>query len=84
MGQIVWWFAILLGFDFTWFSKKKSTHKQADHVSKITNGKALVGKTDKLPDPMLFQIKMVPKWSERVVFFLNTTKVQNLGRLVYE
>ena len=27
----------------------------------------------------LFQIEMVPKWSERVVHFLTTTEVKSLG-----
>ena len=39
---------------------------------------------DDLPDVALFQIEMVPKWSERVVHFLTTIEVKALGETVEE
>lgn len=74
-GRIVWWFVILLEFDFTVAVKKGSTHTQADHVSRLQNGEAAEGIEDDLPDAALFQIEMVPHWSQRVVHFLMTAEV---------
>ena len=64
--------------------KKGSTHTQADHVSCIDNGESPLGVNDKLSNAALFQIEMVPKWSERVVHFLTTTKIKNLGEILEE
>ena len=55
-GRIVRWFVILLEFDFTIAIKKGLTHKRADHMSRITNGKAPIGVDDDLPNATLFQI----------------------------
>ena len=35
--------------------------------------------SDELPDACLFQIEMVPKWSEHLVHFLTTTDTIKLG-----
>ena len=43
-----------------------------------------MGVEDDLPDAALFQIEMVPKWSERVVHFLTTAEVTDLGNNAYE
>lgn len=60
--------------------KKGSTHQRADHVLRITNGEEPIGVSDDLPDACLFQVKMVPKWSERLVHFLTTADAKRLGR----
>lgn len=36
-GCIVYWFVMLLEFDFTVAIKKGSTHTRADHVSRLPN-----------------------------------------------
>ena len=65
MGRIVWWFIILLEFDFTVVVKKGTTHQRADHLSRLTSGEAPKGIEDDLPDAYLFNIEMIPKWSEK-------------------
>ena len=75
---------ILLEFDFTVAVKKGSTHTRADHVSRLPNGEEPIGVEDEMPDAALFQLKMVPKWSERVVHFLTTADVTDLGDNAYE
>ena len=62
-------FVILLDFYFIVAIKKGSTHTQDNHVSCIENAKPPHGVNDGLLDVALFQIEMVPKWSERVVHF---------------
>ena len=79
----MWWFVILLEFDFIVAIKKVSTHSQSNHVSCLTNGEIPIGVNDDLPDVMLFQVEMVPKWSEHVVHLLSTT-VLTLGESVEE
>ena len=66
-GRIVRWFIILLEFDFTVVVKKGTTHQRADHLSRLMNGDAPVGVEDDLPDAYLFNIEMIPKWSENYV-----------------
>lgn len=66
-GRIVRWFLILLEFDFTVVVKKGSTHICADHLSRMIHGEFLIGVEDDLPDAYLFNIEMVPKWSEQWV-----------------
>ena len=75
---------ILLEFDFTIAVKKGSTHQRADHVSRIPNGEHSIGVSDELPDACLFQIEMVPKWSERLVHFLTTANTIKLGETCEE
>ena len=66
-GRIVRWFIILLEFDFTVVVKKGTTHHRADHLSRLTSGEEPKGVEDDLPDAYLFNIEMVPKWSEKIV-----------------
>ena len=73
------WFVILLEFDFTMVVKKGSTYQCANHVSHITNGEEPIGVSNELLDACLFQVEMVPKWSEHLVHFLTTAKVKCLG-----
>ena len=47
--------------------KKGTTHQRADHLSRLTSGEAPKGIEDDLPDAYLFNIEMIPKWSERMV-----------------
>ena len=63
-GRIVRWFLILLEFDFTIVVKKGTTHQRDDHLSCLTHGEPPVGVDDDLRDAYLFNIEMVPKWSE--------------------
>ena len=66
-GRIVRWFIILLEFDFTVVVKKGKTHQRADHLSRLTNGEEPIGVDDDLPDAYLFNIEMVPRWSEDLI-----------------
>ncbi|MCO5570660.1 hypothetical protein L7F22_024387 [Adiantum nelumboides] len=65
--RIVRWFIILLEFDFTVVVKKGTTHQRADHLSRLMHGEAPTGIDDDLPDAYLFNIDMVPRWSEEVI-----------------
>ncbi|MCO5566992.1 hypothetical protein L7F22_020675 [Adiantum nelumboides] len=42
----------------------------ADHLSRITNGEALTGVDDDLPDTSLFMVETIPEWSEKIINFL--------------
>ncbi|MCO5555292.1 hypothetical protein L7F22_008837 [Adiantum nelumboides] len=66
-GRIVRWFIILLEFDFMVVVKKGTTHQRADHLSRLMHGEAPTGIDDELPDVYLFNIDMVPRWSEEVI-----------------
>ncbi|MCO5558107.1 hypothetical protein L7F22_011684 [Adiantum nelumboides] len=66
-GRIVRWFIILLEFDFMVVVKKGITHQRADHLSRLMHGEAPTGIDDDLPDAYLFNIDMVPRWSEEVI-----------------
>ena len=66
-GRIVRWFIILLEFDFTVVVKKGTTHQRADHLSRLTSGEEPKGIEDDLPDAYLFNIEMIPRWSEEMV-----------------
>ena len=77
IGRIVRWFVILLEFDFTVAVKKGSTHKRADHVSRIANGEAPIGVDDDIPDATLFKVEIVPRWSESIVQFLSTASFES-------
>ncbi|MCO5558197.1 hypothetical protein L7F22_011776 [Adiantum nelumboides] len=66
-GRIVRWFIILLEFDFMVVVKKGATHQRADHLSRLMHGEAPTGIDDDLPDAYLFNIDMVPRWSEKVI-----------------
>ena len=48
--KLVWWFVILLEFDFTMDVKKGSTHTQDNHMSYIENGEPPHGVNDELSD----------------------------------
>ena len=82
--RIVRWFVILLEFDFTVDVKKGNTHKRADHLSRLTNGEHPTGVDDELPDATLFQVEMVPKWSERMIQILTTAQFNDLGSDIEE
>ena len=69
-GRIVRWFIILLKFDFTVVVKKGITHQRADHLSRLINGEEPIGVEDDLPDAYLFNIEMIPRWSEEIVSLL--------------
>ena len=64
MGRIVKWFVILLEFDFIVVVKKGTTHQRAEHLSRLTHGEPPIGMDDDLLNAYLFNIEMVPKWSE--------------------
>ena len=75
-GNIVRWFSILLEFDFTVVVKKGTTHQRADHLSRMLHGESPDGVEDNLPDAYLFNIEMVPRWSEKVIPFLTIGKIK--------
>ena len=66
-GRIARWFILLLEFDFTVVVKKGITHQRVDHLSRLTHGEEPLGIDDDLPDAYLFNIKMVPTWSEEFI-----------------
>ena len=47
--------------------KKGTTHQRANYLSCLTSGEAPKGIEDDLPDAYLFNIEMIPKWSENFV-----------------
>ena len=69
--RIIRWFIILLEFDFTVVVKKGTTHQRDDHLSRLLNGESPIGIEDDLPDAYLFNIEMVPKWSETMISLLS-------------
>ena len=74
-GRIVRWFIILLEFDFTVVVKKGTTHQRADHLSRLTSGEEPKGIEDDLPDAYLFNIEMIPKWSEKMIPLLTIGQI---------
>ena len=44
--------------------KQGLSHKRADYLSRLINGEAPVGIDDDLPDAYLFNVEMIPRWSE--------------------
>ena len=74
-GRIVRWFLILLEFDFTVVVKQGKTHLRADHLSKMIHGENPTGVDDDLPNAYLFQLEMVPKWSENIVSLLTIKNI---------
>ena len=83
-GQLVQWFVILLGFDFTVAIKKGSTHQWANHVSRIPNREEPICIFYELPNACLFKVEMVPKWGEHLVHFLIMAKARCLGHTYEE
>ena len=75
-GRIVRWFIILLEFDFTVMVKKGTTHQRADHLSRMLHGESPDRVEDDLPDAYLFNIEMVPRWSEKVIPFLTIGQIK--------
>ena len=63
-ARTVRWFIILLAFDFTVVVKKVTTHQKANHLSHLLHGEPPKGIDDDLRDAYLFNIEMIPKWSE--------------------
>ena len=66
-GRIVRWFIILLEFDFIVVVKKGTIHQREDHLSCLMHGEPPKGIDDDLSDAYLFNIEMIPKWSEQYV-----------------
>ena len=56
--------------------KQGITHQRADHLSRLKNGEGPTGVPDDLPDAYLFNVEMVPKWSETVVSLLTVGKLR--------
>ena len=57
--------------------KQGIAHQRADHLSRLTNGEGpTTGVPDDLPDAYLFNVEMVPKWSETVVSLLTVGKLR--------
>ena len=73
IGRIVWWFVILLEFDFTILVKPGRSHQRSNHLSRITNGEAPIGVNDDLPDSTLFKVESAPRWSEHILEVLSTS-----------
>ena len=65
------WFLILLEFDFTMVVKQGKTHFRANHLSRLTKGESLDGINDELLDEYLFNIEMIPQWSQNIVTLLS-------------
>ena len=77
IGRIVWWFVILLEFDFTVAVKKGSTHQRVDHLSRIMTGESPIGVDDDLLDATLFAIETVPRWARTIVTFLSMGSISS-------
>ena len=75
-GRLVRWFLILLEFDFTITVKKGTTHQRADHLSRLTHGEPPIWVDDDLSDAYLFNIEMVPKWSEPWIPLLSIAQIE--------
>ena len=73
----------MLEFDFTVVVKKGKTHQRADHLSRLTSGEKPVGVDDDLPDAYLFNIEMVPRWSEELIPLLTIGQL-NIPRPLQE
>ena len=67
--RIVWWFVILLEFDFTVAIKKGSTYYRADHISIIMTGESPTRVDDDLPNAALFSIEIAPHWAQTIITF---------------
>ena len=83
-GRIVRWFLILLEFDFTVVVKQGKTHLKADHLSKLTNGESPDGIDDELPDAYLFNIEMIPRWSQNIVTLLSIGAIHEQSTRIIE
>ena len=70
-SRIVRWFVILLEFDFTVTVKPGKSNQRADHLSRITNGKAPIGVDDDLPDAKIFTIDIAPRWAKGIISVLS-------------
>ena len=77
-------FIILLEFDFTVAVKKGSTHQCVDHFSRIIFGENPTGVNDELLDASVFRVKLVPKWSEKVIHLLTTGSLTHTGDTIQE
>ena len=66
-GRIVRWFIILLEFDFIVLVKKGKTHQRVDHLSHLVHGEKPTEVEDDLPNAYLFNIEMIPRWSEDII-----------------
>ena len=55
--------------------KQGKTHLRADDLSRMIHGKKPMGVDDDLLDAYLFQLEMVPKWSESIVSLLTIKSI---------
>ena len=74
-GRIARWFLILLEFDFIVVVKKGSPHQRADHLSRLTHGEPPFGVDDDILDAYLFNIQIVPRWSEQWIPLLSIAQI---------
>ena len=65
--RIVRWFIILLEFYFTLVVKKGKIHQRVDHLSCLIHGEKPTRVEDDLPNAYLFNVEMIPRWSEELV-----------------
>ena len=69
--RIVRWFLILLEFNFRMVVKQGKTHLRADHLSGLANRESRNGTNDEFPNEYLFNIEMIPRWSQNIVTLLS-------------
>ena len=62
-------------FDLIVVVKKGTTHQRVDHLSWLTHGEPSIGMDDDVLDAYLFNIEMVPKWSEQWTPLLSIAEV---------
>lgn len=60
----------LLEFDFTIVVRKGEEHVLVDHMCRIPSGEPPSGVEDDLLDAPLFNLDLVPKWSEKISYYL--------------
>ena len=76
-GRIVRWLLILLKFDFIVVVKQGKIHLREDHLSWMTHGEKPIRIEGDLLDAYLFQLEMVPKWSEPIVSLLTIGNIHD-------
>ena len=66
---------ILLECDFMVVFKKGKTHQKASHLSCLIHGGKPTAVEDDFPDTYLFNIDMIPRWSEEMVPLLTIGQI---------
>jgi RNase H-like domain found in reverse transcriptase/Integrase core domain/Integrase zinc binding domain len=74
-GRVARWVLLLEELDYTVEYKPGRLHRQADHLSRLSETLGTVEIDDELPDANLFSITVVPTWDTYISEFLSTQKL---------